>query len=252
MEETMLSLIIWAYVFATIGILTGLYAFKNKQWKPGAWIICISLLIFAGGNIRIDQFSPSVSNSFNFTEQIDGIKSDLAKVKLNITQAIDLKQEVSQTVNVITKVEKEIANIKETIQQIYNQTTRELFLEKDLDSTVKVFDQNGKKRIVYFQLNNIPIHNSVEITHQNGAFSPATFSIFHNIVALRTLKKLDRIFKNDIDFYYIKYYRDHLSEESLLTLKDMVYQGTDANPNKANFSNLVESSSEKKTIIPNN
>ena len=232
---------IWAYLFASIGVILGGISMKNKKWKIGAWIICFSLLVFVGDHVKIGDISPSITDSFNIMKkEVDDVKSDLKALKVDINQAIALKQEVSQTVNVITKVQKEIANIKEATQQIYSQTKGEMFYENNLGDTVKIFEQGKKMRVIYFQLKNSPISNSVEVTNQNGTASPATFVVFHNIICLRTNEKMDKILKEDVDFYHIKYYQDYLSEESFYTLKDMVYKGTPDNPNIATFNKLIK------------
>ena len=242
---------IWAFSFATIGVLSGIFALKNKKWKTATWIICLSLLVFVGENIRFNDINPSVSNSFNFTKEIADIKSGIKNIKLDVKQAIALKQEINQTVTVVTRVEKEIVNIKEAIQQIYNQATGEIFEADQLNNTVRIFGQNKKRRVIYFELKNIPIINSIEITSQSGAASPATFSSLKNIVYHRTSEKFDKILSEDPDFYYIKYYKDNFSEDHLLTLKDMIYEGTDDNPNKASFRKMKEKTIEHENEVKN-
>lgn len=220
-----MSFKIWAFAAATIGLLAGVYAIRKTHWKSGAWLLCCSLLVFAGGAVTIGSLSPSVSDSFNFTQQLAGVTNQLAMLQFQVSQTIGMKQEVSQTVNVITKVEREIANIKESIKQFYDHARGTIFRKKDKGERVRVFRTNNTT-VVYFELDDIPLPQSVIITHKRGTFSPATHSIFHNIVQFHIEDKTDTILKNDKDFYYIRYFKDAFSTNTLMTLEDMKYIGT--------------------------
>jgi uncharacterized protein (UPF0335 family) len=222
----------WAYFFASIGIIIGIYSIKNKKWKIASWIICFSLLIFIGGNVQLGDINSFIDNSFNITKRFKDVESSLENLNLEMNQVLALKQDISQTVNLITKVEKEIADIKETIKQFYSYFKGELFSKEDIDKRVKIF-HSGKFTVIYFQLETIPIKESVILTHQNGTSSPATYSISHNTISYRTKGKIDNILKDEDDFYYIKYFQDFNSKEELVTLEGMVYKGTPEEPDLA-------------------
>jgi hypothetical protein len=113
---------LWAYIIATIGMGCGIFVIlKGYKWKIGTWIICISLSVFVGGKLQIENL---VSNTFNITERLGGIESKIQELEVTVNQTVALKNEMSQTVNVITEVKKEIANINETIAQYYKKKNK--------------------------------------------------------------------------------------------------------------------------------
>ena len=201
---------------------------KDYKWKLGTWIICISLSVIVGGNINLESL---VSYTL-ITGRLEGIESKIQDLDIKVNQTVALKNEMTQTVNVITEVKEEIANIHEAIAQIYENVEGKLFLQKDLNDKVQVFDAE-ERRMVYFQLDKLPIVKSVRVTDQNRTYSPMTFSISRNIVALRTKEGKENILTEELDFFYIQYSQDYSSEKPLNTLKDMQYKGTKENPNLA-------------------
>ncbi len=238
---------LWAYIIATIGMGCGIFVIlKGYKWKIGTWIICISLSVFVGGKLQIENL---VSNTFNITERLGGIESKIQELEVTVNQTVALKNEMSQTVNVITEVKKEIENIHEAIAQIYENVESETFKQKDLNKKVRVFDTEVR-RVVYFQLDKTPIDKSVRVSGRNGLCSPAAISIISNIVLLRTEAGKEDILTKEHDFFLIQYSQDHGSEEPLLTLKDMQYKGTKENPNRAILQGLAiekESNAESQS-----
>jgi len=233
---------IWAYSFATLGFFVGVWLFKKEKWKAGAWIICCSLLIFLGGNIEIGQINPQITDSFNFIQRMNALEKELDNVQINLKQAISMKQEVQQTVNIITRVEKEIANMKEATKELYGMYSGELFQKKELGDKAQIFDY-GTGRAVVLELSNIPIGKSVLITHRRGIVSPAACYIVNNTVLIRMEDALENIFNNDKEYFFVTYCKDLSSKSELLTVKDMKYEGTQENPNKAFY---------KKKLLENN
>ena len=226
---------------------------KEYKRKLGTWIICFSLSIFVGGNLQIENL---VSNTFNITEKIKGIESKIQKLDIKVNQTVALKNEMSQTVNVITEVKKEIENIHEAIEEFYKQTLLEIFTKKDLGKRVMVCDSMGM-RVVCFQLKKIPIYKSVSLTNERGTVSPSVLNFTSNILLFRTNDKTETILAKEKHFFSIYYTKDYRhSDAQLYTVEGMQCLGTKDNPDYARFpalipdkeSNLTGQSSTKNKI----
>jgi hypothetical protein len=76
---------------------------------------------------------------------------------------MELKQEISQTVNVVTEVKKEIVNLQDSINDFYSQLNAEMYRSEDLGKRVKICD-NGQTRLVCFVLNSIPVEKSLTLS----------------------------------------------------------------------------------------
>jgi uncharacterized protein (UPF0335 family) len=99
---------------ASLGLISGILAFTKKdRWKAGPWIICLSLLVFVGGNMNIGEFSPSIiKDSFNqmankvekLENKVDELSAALGKVyeKYYEVETFDCSKE-SQLVNYAEK-----------------------------------------------------------------------------------------------------------------------------------------------------
>lgn len=229
-----MGITIWAYVLATAGIVLGGYFVKQKQWKPACWIICFALLIVAGGNIQIREVSPSISDAFKITKEISAITNQLATLNVQVLNTVAMKQEVSQTVTLVTKVEKEIADIREAIKQFYAHSRGDLFCQKDNGGRVKIFNTNNVT-VVYFQLKEIPVPESIVLTHKHGTSSPVTYSTFRNIVQYRCDSKPGEILNSDSEFYFIRYFKDDFTTETPISIEAMKYIGTSNQIDRAVF-----------------
>ena len=174
-------------------------------------------------------------------EKVTAISAQLAELKVDVRQAVSLKQEVSQTVNVITKVEREIADMKEAIGEFYNLSSGEAFRAKDKGGRVQTFTTNGLT-FVYFELQKIPLQQSISITHRQGAYSPLTYSMHRNIVDLRLVGNEAKSLRTDEDFCFIRYHHDPFAEASPVTTKDMVFVGELRNWGLARFRGRAQQS----------
>ena len=232
----------WAYAIATLGTGFGIWCIVEKRnWKWGSWFIIISLGIFFGGNLNIGTIV-SVTNSFN--KKIEGINEKIGSLDLRVAQVLKLEQKITQNVTLVTEVKKEITNIQEVIGQMYQNSKTEIFHEKDLDLRVKVFEVPDKGSVLYFQLENVPIANSVSLSHYGGTAAVATFGNLYNIIGYQTMNKPNTILKEEDDFYCITYFVDSTYTEELRTLKNMVYTGTEDNIMSATFNKI-----DKKEIV---
>ena len=155
-------------------------------------------------------------------------------LKLTNQLSIENKNEVKIINQNVTKVEKEIANLRETIEQFYDDSKGEVFVQKDKGIKVKVFELE-EISVVYFELQHIPIENSIEITTEYMALSPATYKSFHNIVSMRTRGKASSILESERSFFYIRYHRNFSNEKPLLSLEGMRFEGTDKQPDRATY-----------------
>ncbi|MDP8211674.1 MAG: hypothetical protein P9X22_00080 [Candidatus Zapsychrus exili] len=125
--------------------------------------------------------------------------------------------------------------------------TFEKFKNQDLNKRVKVFSYPGfsnERAIIFFELENVPEKNSVEVSNERGVFSPATLVIENNIIALKGIGSPDHVFNDTIKFFVIKYIPAHFVSQKLYTVENMEYQII----NKDDFSytfNLKDSKKEK-------
>lgn len=163
--------------------------------------------------------------------------SKIDQLNLKVGQVMNLKQDISQTVNLVTKTEKEIANIKEAISQGYKLKKKAVFHREHLGRLIKVYENPAGSggSVVFFQLEDIPIPQSVSLSHNAGASAAATFASIQNIVCYRTIKNKSRFLEDDKKFYYIEYYPDPFPQEELVTVENMIYDGIPENILKAKF-----------------
>jgi hypothetical protein len=163
--------------------MTAFLIVKDKRrWKLACWIGCFSLLVFAGGSIDIQNLSPSVSDSFNIRREITGITNRIANLQVRVNQAVSMKQEVSQTVNVITKVEKEIANIKEAINQLYSRLRVEVFRPSQVGDQFCGWAYSNKASWVALRLHGCPVQGSVQGIWDNRPLYPTSMRTFENVL----------------------------------------------------------------------
>ncbi|MFH0771002.1 MAG: hypothetical protein V1933_00030 [Candidatus Omnitrophota bacterium] len=105
--------------------------------------------------------------------------------------------------------------------------TFEKFKNQDLNKRVKVFSYPGfsnERAIIFFELENIPEKNSVEVSNEHGAFSPVTLVIENNIIALKGIGSPDHVLNDTIKFFAIKYIPGHFVNQKLYTVENMEYQ----------------------------
>lgn len=209
---------IWLYVIGSIGLIGGLYSLiKNKQ-KIGGWISFFSILIFVGGSLNIGDLI-SFNNSFNVEKEIKEIRKDVGDLKLQVSQTIELKQDISQTINLITKVEKEIVNIKESISYFYSQMNTDIYVDEDVDKKYFVVDY-GYKRGIFFELGGIPIENTIFFSDDSQViYSVPVYVVVNNILFLTTNTSKEHLFDGEgKDVIRISYFQDSSSNEEIFDL----------------------------------
>ena len=81
----------------------------------------------------------------------------------------------------------------------------------------------GKFSIIFFELENIPEANSIEITDNTGMHAPAnTYDVNSNIISFNKAGVTkDNFLKMDNDFYIIKYIPDTISSKKMLTIRNL-------------------------------
>jgi hypothetical protein len=218
---------IWAYIIATIGIAISVYLLKRNGWKLTAkitWVVCLSLAIFIGGNINIGEISASINNSFNkMREEINKTKQEINDINVKIAQAISLKQEVSQTVNLITKVEKEMVNLKETIHAQGALYKIENFTKKDIGNKVIILpnpQSPNDSSIILIELANNPEKNSIQIYKQTGnAVPPSAIDVVENIISIKASKETAyKLLGEERDMVTVKYLPNFTSSGKVKTV----------------------------------
>ncbi len=193
---------------------------------PGRTLCLLSAtLVLSAAIVVAVAFLSGVGTRLAETKkQVSILTNQLAELKIEIRQTTSMKQEVSQTVNLITKVEKDIGDIREAINSFYRLASGEVFKAKDKGHRVQTFTANGFT-FVYFELEHIPLPESVLITHRRGAYSPLTYSNARNIVELRLVGDEALSLKDDEDFCFIRYHQDSFTKDIPLTVNGMVFIG---------------------------
>lgn len=155
------------------------------------------------------------------------MRNDVNNLKDRFTQLINIKQEISQNVQVVTEIKKEIANLQETMYQYFNKIQTENFRKVDIDRRIKILPmpKDPNSSFILFELGAVPLKNSIELSNRMGVRSPTTFEKFlDNIVIYRVNAPPDNIFKEDKAFFAIKYFPDSSSQGQLKTLEGMAYK----------------------------
>jgi hypothetical protein len=153
--------------------------------------------------------------SGNVKEQIVGLKAEFTN---SIQQITDLKAEFRNSIQSdikivnqsVTRVEKEIANVKEAVHNIYEMVERETFHKEDENVRIKLVN-----------LSRIPEVNSIRITNQQGINVPfSTMRPVRNIVGIQ-IRKIPELFANEKWFYEVSYIPDFSADEPLYSLDGM-------------------------------
>lgn len=176
----------WAYVIATVGFCVGMYLiFLLKKWKIGAWIACLSLAVFAGASINIQNLV-SVDDAFKYQvqQQVSAISNDVGALKVQMV----LTQQIVQTVNLVTEVKKEVADIRETIAQLYERTRTEQVLTTD-SNKLSYLEKKDGAHVAIIRLKNVPIRQSVNALAYSGdgeqiPILPMSMSTYRNVLTV--------------------------------------------------------------------
>jgi hypothetical protein len=142
-----------------------------------------------------------------------------------IQPVIEMKPQIVNVINNITKVEKEIANIREAIHQQYAAFKTEIFRKADLGNRITIYTFPGKPEtsMVLFELEAIPVENSIQIGDNYGfSMAASTFFVKLNIIFLNVgeMKPADFL-KNDKEVYNVKYIPDTTSNEVMRIIKGL-------------------------------
>ncbi|MDD2679317.1 MAG: hypothetical protein PHO03_00740 [Candidatus Omnitrophica bacterium] len=214
-------------IIVSTGMWVGISLIRNKKYKYGVLILIGSLGVL-GGLGFLNNLSVTINN----------IKKEMGDLKIEVKQSLSLKQEISTTVNAITRVEKEVAGMQEVISSIYKNIKTNKFKSEDLDKKVKVFpnSRNPNFSIVFFELETIPLENSIELSCRQGTRSPSTLKIIKkNIVAYEVEIPPNRFLRSENDFYSIRYIPDVTSNQELVTIEGMQYSIVDKTKYTVNF-----------------
>jgi hypothetical protein len=142
-----------------------------------------------------------------------------------IQPVIEMKPQIVNVINNITKVEKEIANIKEVIHQQYAAFKTEDFRKADLGKRIAIYPNplSPEDSVIFFELQYIPVENSIQIVNSYGVSAPAiTYELMSNIILLRVRDiKPDNFMKDDKEVYAIKYIPDTMSNKRMDTIKEL-------------------------------
>jgi hypothetical protein len=140
-----------------------------------------------------------------------------------IQPVIEMKPQIVNVINNITKVEKEVANLNEVIHQHYAAFETEVFGKSDIGQRMAVLPAVlPKDALIYFVLQKIPEVNSVQITGSSGRVAPAnTYTVLSNIITLRRDIKVDGILEEGGRFYAVRYVPDAVSGEKIRNLQDI-------------------------------
>jgi hypothetical protein len=123
----------------------------------------------------------------------------------------------------ITKVEKEIANIREAIHEYYNEIVTEVFRQQDRGNKMKLIPIPGQEgqSALFFMLNKIPEPNSIRIiTHRGTSVPLTTLRISRNIVMVQ-ISGLSELFPGSSDYVEVSYTPNFFAIRPLFTLEDI-------------------------------
>lgn len=116
---------------------------------------------------------------------IGGLFVQVWSLGKRIQPIIEMKPQIINVINNITKVEKEIANLQEMLKQEDSLKETELFTNSDLNIRVKKArspDNKIKNGFLVFELKKIPLKNSVLVGRSMGAISPASVRVNKNLI----------------------------------------------------------------------
>jgi len=136
---------------------------------------------------------------------------------------ISNKNEVKIINQSITKVETEIANIREAIHQHYNEVVTEVFRQEDKDDKIKIVpipDQQGQSAL-FFMLGKIPEEKSIRIITQTGTSVPfTTLTRSRNIVMVQ-VNGLSELLPKASDYIEVSYTPNFFASGPLFSLQGM-------------------------------
>lgn len=178
-----------------------------SQWTRNQIIAVLAIIV------------PAVIAIITLFIQVQGLEQKIQPV-------IEMKPQIINVNNNITRVEKEIANLQEMLKQEDALKEVETFTKKDLNVRFKKIYLPEKIKgetegVLLFELKKIPFKNSVNITSQNlefisqGAIPSSAITINRNIVGIYCRNILQLVLTGDTDVLDITYLPDNKTEEPL-------------------------------------
>lgn len=160
---------LWAYIIASVSLLCGITAmFAYKRWKAGAWISCLAIAVFAGSSLNIGTLF-SVGDAFKYSQvnqQLTSLSNAVNNLRVDMVQSVVFTQQISQTVNMVTEVKREVADIRVLISELYSRVYTEKFHPDDEDRIAIVQKEDGANLVV-LKTAYAPIPNSVIAVSQH-------------------------------------------------------------------------------------
>ena len=175
--------------------------------------------------------------AITFAGIIINLHIQLVNLSRKIQPVIEMKPQINNVINNITKVEKEIANLHEILKQQDALRKTEIFFRiRDLDKKVKIVPPNAATPkaagTLIIELAKIPFKNSVVVGTQSKNFAPSSIIVERNIIKIPFRGEVQGILDHDTDFISVAYFPDLENHEDLLSIDGMTYEYT---PNKINF-----------------
>lgn len=203
-------------------VITSIVIFLHVE-KRISLTSAISFLIFGVLSAWIAANHDSISKIKYRDIEIERLKHSVEDLTLKVQQSMQLNQTINTTVQNVTKIEKEIANIKETIHEHYAHYRKEFFNKEKLSKGVVAFPNPvnpDRASIVFFELDNVPESNSIILSNQYGTAPSSTVKVFANIVTLYQEKKSVDVLQGEGEFYDIRYMPDFSYKGELYTVQN--------------------------------
>jgi len=197
---------------------------KSSWWKLINSALFVALITI--GISTCQKAKDAKVAAGNANEQIVGLK---AEVTNSVQQIMALKAEIRNSIQndikivnqSVTRVEKEIANVKEAVHSIYEMVERETFQKEDENVRIKLVKLSDNLNAVLIRLSRIPEVNSIRITNQEGINVPlTTMRPARNIVGIQ-IRKIPELFANEKWFYEVSYIPDFSADKPLYSLDDI-------------------------------
>jgi len=146
------------------------------------------------------------------------------RVNDKLQPVLELKPVINNVINNITKVEKEVANLKEVVKQQYGLWESETFGRRHLETKVRKVNRPAtapetNASFVFIELNKVPLANSLLVSNERGVSSPGTIRSERNIVLIKYLGMFDGVLDYDTDFINVRYIPDWENHEQPYSLK---------------------------------
>ncbi len=146
------------------------------------------------------------------------------------TLSVENKNEVKIINQSVTKVEKEIANINETIHQFISAIINEVFRKDDENIKIKLIpftELENKSASLFFMLNKIPQPKSIKIITNKGVVVPYTTLRTNKNIIMVNISGLSTLFPDNKDYYEVSYIPDFFEKKPLLSLEDIEIEKVD-------------------------